>query len=162
MAISLEELTAAALEGSVGPLTLAVGAGALAVALAAGSTRPLRRIASTSVLAVGRTGQLNPVGWVGAAKRHWSSLVDEARAEYEASHAPRPIIVSPTGATPTDPPPTVLVASSTGAVSEAGSVVVVPESENISASLDRPAEANRIRDQRGRFIRRATNGVQPE
>ena len=53
MAISLEELTAAALEGSVGPLTLAVGAGALAVALAAGSTRPLRRIASTSVLAVG-------------------------------------------------------------------------------------------------------------
>ena len=62
MAISLEELTAVALEGSVGPLTLAVGAGALAVALAAGSARPLRRMASTSVVAAGRTGRLKPTG----------------------------------------------------------------------------------------------------
>ena len=151
MAISLEELTAVALEGSVGPLTLAVGAGALAVALAAGSTRPLRRIGATSVLAAGRAGQLNPIGWIEVVRRQWSSLVDEARAEYEASRAP----ASSAGA------PSIVIATATGAVPEAGSVIVVPGAVDGPVSLEVP-EGSRTRDPRGRFVRRATNGVQPE
>ena len=152
MAIAFEELTAVALEGSVGPLTLAVGAGALAVALAAGSTRPLRRMASTSVVAAGRNAQLNPRGWIDAARRNWSSLVEEARAEYEAGRAPASVVSAPP----------VVVATATGAVPEAGSVIVVPGAEGVPASLALPDETNRTRDQRGRFVRRATNGRQPE
>jgi hypothetical protein len=151
MAISLEELTTVALEGSVGPLTLAVGAGALAVALAASSTRPLRRIGATSVLAAGRAGHLNPIGWIEVVRRQWSSLVDEARAEYEASRAP----ASSAGA------PSIVVATATGAVPEAGSVIVVPGAIDGPVSLEVP-EGSRTRDPRGRFVRRATNGVQPE
>lgn len=145
MAISLEELTAIALEGSVGPLTLAVGAGALAVALAAGSTRPLRRMASTSMAAVGQNAQLNPKGWIEAARRRWASLVEEARAEYEAGRAPASIVV----------------ASATGAVPERGGIIVVPGAEGVPASLALTDDIRRTRDQRGRFVRRATNGVQP-
>ncbi|HZO29859.1 MAG TPA: hypothetical protein VFH48_28125 [Chloroflexota bacterium] len=151
MAISLEELTAVALEGSVGPLTLAVGAGALAVALAAGSTRPLRRIASTSIVTAGRTGQINPVAWIEAAKRHWVSLVEEARAEYVAS---RELAAGPVTSS-------VVIANATGAVSEAGAIVV-PGADRAPATLVLPEESSRTRDQRGRFIRRATNGVQPD
>lgn len=151
MAISLDELAAVALEGSFGPLTLAVGAGALAVALAAGSTRPIRRIAATSVAAAGRAGQLSPIGWLGAARRGWTGLVDEARAEYQASRA----------ATSGTVAESIVVANAAGAVSESGSLIVVPESAAVPASLD-PQDAQRIRDQRGRFVRRATNGVQPE
>jgi hypothetical protein len=66
MAISLEELAAVALEGTVGPVTLAVRAIALAVALATGARRPLRRIAAMSVFAANRTRQSNVRGWVGA------------------------------------------------------------------------------------------------
>jgi len=152
MATSFEELTAVALEGSVGPLTLAVGAGALAVALAAGSTRPLRRMASTSVVAAGRNAQLNPKGWIEAARRHWSSLVEEARAEYEAGRLPATAIVTPS----------IVVATETGAVPAAGSVIVVPGAAGVPASLAPTEEASRTRDQRGRFVRRATNGRQPE
>ena len=151
MAISLDELATVAFEGSVGPLTLAVGAGALAIALAAGSTRPLRRIAATSVLAAGRTRQLRPLGWFGAACRGWTSLVDEARAEYQASRAPTfGGVAAP-----------VVVANAAGAVPETGSVIVVPGSADAAVALEHP-DTNRIRDQRGRFVRRATNGVQPE
>jgi len=152
MAISLEELTAVALEGSVGPLTLAVGAGALAVALAAGSTRPLRRMASTSVVAAGRNGQLNPITWLDAARRHWTSLVDEARTEYQASRAPMPM----------DRASSIVVATATGVVPEAGSVIIMPETAHVPTPLVLPEDGTRIRDPRGRFIRRATNGVQPE
>ena len=152
MAISLEELTAVALEGSVGPLTLAVGAGALAVALAASSTRPLRRMASTSMVAVGQNAQLNPKGWIEAARRRWTSLVEEARAEYEAGRAPAPTVTAPS----------VVVATTTGAVPKAGSVIVVPGAEGVPASLALTDDIRRTRDQRGRFVRRATNGVQPQ
>jgi hypothetical protein len=151
MAISVEELAAVAFEGSVGPLTLAVGAGALAVALAAGSTRPLRRMASTSVVAAGRNAHLDPRGWVDAARRHWSSLVEEARAEYEAGRAPAAIVTAPS----------VVVATATGAVPEAGRVIV-PGADNGSGTLVLPEDASRTRDRRGRFVRRATNGRQPE
>ena len=152
MAISLDELAAVALEGSVGPLTLAVGAGALAVALAAGSTRPLRRIASTSVVAAGRNGQLNLIGWIDVARRRWFSLVEEARAEYESSRA----------SVSTDRASSIVVATATGAVPEAGSVIVVPGADELPPVLALPEGTGRTRDQRGRFIRRATNGVQPE
>ena len=151
MAISLDELAAAALEGSIGPLSLAIGAGAVAVALAAGSTRPIRRIAATSAVAAGRTGQLNPIGWLRAVQRGWASLVDEARAEYQASRAPAsgPVAES------------VVVANAAGAVPEAGTVIIVPDFAAGRASVDQE-DKQRIRDQRGRFVRRATNGVQPE
>jgi hypothetical protein len=151
MAISLEELTAAALEGSVGPVTLAVGASALAVALAAGSTRPLRRIAATSVLAAERAGQFSLSGWFEAARRRWTSLVEEARAEYEASRLPA-------GSAAASP---IVVATATGVAPEAGNVIVVPGSLDVPESFDLQA-ASRTRDQRGRFVRRATNGAQPE
>jgi hypothetical protein len=151
MAISLDELAAVALEGSVGPLTLAVGAGALAVALAAGATRPIRRMTATSVLAAGRAVQLSPIGWLGAARRGWTSLVDEARTEYQASRAPVSSAVSES----------VVVANATGAVPEAGSVIVLPGSTATEVSLDHD-DPQRTRDQRGRFVRRATNGVRPE
>ena len=151
MAISLDELAAVALEGSVGPLTLAVGAGALAVALAAGSTRPLRRMTATSVLAAGRTVQFSPIGWFGAARRGWTSLVDEARTEYQASCAPTSGAVSES----------VVVANAAGVVPETGSTILVPETAAAVTSLDLE-DPQRTRDQRGRFVRRATNGVRPE
>lgn len=151
MPVALDELAAVALDGAVGPLTLAVGAGALAVALAAGSTRPLRRMASASLVTAGRTGQLNPIGWIGAARRQWLSLVEEARTEYEASRAAAASLVTSS----------VVAASATGAVPEAGTVVV-PGTDRAPATLVLPEESSRIRDQRGRFVRRATNGLQPE
>ncbi len=133
MARSPDELTAVAHEGSVGPLTLAVGAGALAVEPAAGPTCPPRRIASASGMATGRNGQLTPLGRVDAARRHWSSLVEEARAADEAGRAPASSILLSTD-----------VAPASGVV-----------------SFDLP-ETNRTRDPRGRCVRRATHGVQPE
>jgi hypothetical protein len=144
MALSLEELTAAALEGAVGPVTLAVGASALALALAAGTTRPLRRIAASSAVAVERAGQLSLTGWLGTVKRGWRDLVAEARAEYEAD---RPAANS--GASP------IVVASASTVVPGEGTVVVVP-------SIRESETASRTRDRRGRFVRRATNGAQPE
>ncbi len=116
MPISLEELTADAPEGSVGPLTL--------------------------VVAAGRTGQRSPVGWIDAAGRRRSVLVEEARAEDEAGRAP--------------------ASAATGAVPEAGSVIVVPGAEHVSGSPALPEERGRTGDRRGRFVRRATNGVRPE
>jgi hypothetical protein len=151
MAISLDELAAVALEGSVGPLTLAVGAGALAVALAAGSTRPIRRMAATSVLAAGRAVQLTPTDWLGAARRGWTSLVDEARTEYQASRA------SASGAVAES----IVVANAAGAVPEAGSVIVIPGSTGTATAFDHE-DSQRTRDQRGRFVRRATNGARPD
>ena len=151
MAISLEELTAAALEGSVGPVSLAVGASAIAVALAAGSMRPLRRIAATSVLAAERAGQFSLTGWLGTAKRRWFDLVDEARAEYEAGRLPSEgLAASP-----------IVVTTAARVVPETGTVIVVPALREAPASFDFEA-ANRTRDQRGRFVRRATNGAEPE
>src|SRR4051812_12197769 len=149
MAISLEELVAVALEGTVGPVTLAVGASALAVALAAGSTRPLRRIAATSVFAANRTRQRSVRDWVVAARHRWSSLVDEARAEYEASGHPaqHPAASS------------IMVATAAGVVPETGSVVVPGLQDGFEAV--ELQEAHRTRDQRGRFVRRATNGSRP-
>ena len=124
MAISLEELTAVAPEGSVGPLTL--------------------------VVAAGRSGQRSPVGWIVAARRRRSSLVEEARAEYEAGRAPASAATAPS------------IVLATGAVPEAGSVIVVPGAEHVSGSPALPEETGRTGDRRGRFVRRATNGVRPE
>jgi hypothetical protein len=151
MAISLEELTAAALEGSVGPVTLAVGASAIAVALAAGSTRPLRRIAATTVIAAERTGSLNLGGWFAAVKGRWLGLVEEARTEYESGRRdPRDVAASP-----------LVVASAASVVAEpAGNLIVSASTE--PSSIPEMHVAGRGRDQRGRFIRRATNGVRPE
>lgn len=120
MARSPDELTAGAHEGSVGPLTRAIGAAAVAVALASGVT-------------TGRNGQLNPPGRVDAARRHWPSLVEEARAADEAARALASCIL-----------PSTDVAPALGVVSS-----------------DLPG-TNRMRDPRPRFDRRATHGVQPE
>ncbi|MFN8635848.1 MAG: hypothetical protein U0893_18520 [Chloroflexota bacterium] len=163
MAISLEELAAATLEGSVGPWTLAVGATALAVALAAGSTRPLRRVAATtSVAAVQqaaakRVGTLNPTSWLGAARRSWLRLVDEARTEYEAGRQGSTAVTS-----------AIVVASASGVAQEPGTVMIVTaESDAVpsdvlvtDADADEHAESP-TRDRRGRFVRRATNGTRP-
>ena len=160
MAISIEELAAGALEGSVGPWTLAVGASALAVALAAGSSRPIQRIAATSVLSAERLGQVSLIGWLGAARLGWTSVVHEARAEYEASRQPS-----------ARPESAVVVASVSGVVPERGRIVVPGASANdapvataqhlVALPFDEHA-TGRTRDQRGRFVRRATNGVRPE
>ena len=150
MAISLDELAAVALDGTVGPITLAVGASALAVALAAGTARPLGRIAATSVLAVERIGQLRPLGVVGAVRRGWTSLVAEARAEYEASRRPRDAVVAP---------PVVLAAADRA--DRTSDSMVVSESPHGSPA-DEGHAAGRVRDGRGRFVRRSKNGAQPE
>jgi hypothetical protein len=161
MAISLEELAVGALEGSVGPWSLAVGASALAVALAAGSMRPLQRIAATSVVAADRAGRFSLKRWIGAARRGWAELVDEARAEYEAGR--RPGVDRETK--------TVVVASASGFVSETDRIVVpatvVEGGQTVGVQpLEVPPRdqdaASRTRDQRGRFVRRRTNGARPE
>ncbi|MGE3913518.1 MAG: hypothetical protein AB7K36_29475 [Chloroflexota bacterium] len=158
MAISLEELAAGALEGSVGPWTLAIGAGALAVALAAGSGKPLRRMSSTGAFAAGRTGQLNLTGlsgWIGSQRQNWQALVAEARAEYEAErqaaltevdpeqHAPEAAALNATAAGPAEASPADMPAADATAQDHA----------------DGPG-----RDRRGRFVRRAaaTNGTHSE
>jgi hypothetical protein len=166
MAISLEELAAGALDGSVGPLTLAVGASALAVVLAAGSARPLRRMAATSALAAGRAGragqvrqvrQVSLTGWLGATRRRWRGMVDEARAEYEAGRRR-----GPAGGETAVPP--LVVASASGAVSEPGQVVVPSPGDAPGEAPGRAGRSagSRTRDQRGRFVRQATNGTQPQ
>jgi hypothetical protein len=161
MAISIEELAAGALDASVGPWTLAVGASALAVALAAGSARPIQRIAATSVVSVERLGQASLTGWLGAARRGWTSLVDEARAEYEAGRQPS---VRPEASA-------MVVASASGVVPERGRIVVPEASANDAPAVSAKhivtpphdeSAASRKRDRRGRFVRRATNGARPE
>lgn len=163
MAISLEELAAATLEGSVGPWTLAVGATALAVALAAGSTKPLRRVATTGSVvamqraAVTRATSVKPGNWLDAVRQGWLRLVDEARTEYEAGRQGGQAVTS-----------AVVVASATGAVREPATMVIVAAPDAAAADVavvgdagaDEHAE-NPTRDQRGRFVRRATNGTRP-
>lgn len=95
MVVALEELTAGVLESSAGPWALALGAGALAVALAVGSARPLGRIAARGVATAEWAGSLCPEAvqpgrWLRSAAGSWRALVDEARAEYEASQAQTP------------------------------------------------------------------------
>ena len=156
MAISLEELAVGALEGTVGPWTLAIGAGAIAVALAAGSARPLRRMSATGAFVVGRTGQVNLAGltgWIGGVRRSWQGLVAEARAEYEAGR--RDVSAPMSGQR--------AIAEAVSDV-ETGSVTVVqaaPPPAELAA--DGPSDVAG-RDRRGRFVRRATttNGTQPE
>ena len=172
MAIPLEELTAVALEGSVGPVTLAVGASALAVALAAGSTRPLRRMVATSVVAAERSGQIGVRDWLDAVKHGWLGLVEEARAEYEAGRR----ATTPVASAPIASPP--IVATTSGFVPPAGTTMARAASAQVSAvvesamPIDERESADaagtpddplvvRTRDRRGRFIRRATNGLQP-
>jgi hypothetical protein len=82
MALSCEEFTAAALEGSVGPLTLDVGVGAGAA---------------------GRDARLDPKGRIASARRHRPSLVEEARAEDEAGRAPAPVPSAPSVVAATAP-----------------------------------------------------------
>ena len=182
MAISLEELALGALEGSAGPWTLAVGAGALAVALAAGSTRPVRRMAATGAFVAQRRGQLNLAGWLGSARRGWLALVAEARAEYEAGRQ-QAADTAPAARRPADQPevmPTpVAAASVTVAEPAAAAPVVEPPVAPVAeppATLERTATPPALapvsddsspaakRDQRGRFVRRAanTNGTRSE
>jgi hypothetical protein len=160
MAISLEELALGALEGSAGPWTLAVGAGALAVALAAGSVRPVRRMASTGAFVVQRNGQLNVAGWIGSARQSWRDLVAEARAEYEserqtASEA-EPLVRRAADFS-------VPFATSTPVKEEAAASA--PDPAAATPEPDADGESDSVpRDRRGRFVRRAatTNGTRSE
>jgi hypothetical protein len=160
MAISLEELAAGALEGSLGPWSLAVGAGALAVALAAGSVRPIQRMTATSVVAAERAGRLRVTDWLGVARREWAGLVDEARAEYDAAR----------GHVESVDTTSIAVASASGYVPEPGSIVVPATPATDALTEAQPLvlppfddhAASRVRDQRGRFVRRGTNGARPE
>lgn len=192
MAISLEELALGALEGGAGPWTLAVGAGALAVALAAGSSRPLRRMATTGAVASVVTGAATAQratrrramsgigGWLGGWRQGWRDLVAEARSEYEAGRSPStraladpPIILKPEDRA--EPP--------LAGASEAPTLpeIAAPEASSHDAAntgtdisrTDSEAEsqARATRDRRGRFVRRQppalpplsdTNGVRAE
>lgn len=159
MAISLEELALGALEGSAGPWTLAVGAGALAVALAAGSARPVRRMAATSAFVAQRTGQVSLTGWIGSARQSWRDLVAEARAEYDASRGlgvSAAVIGAPVELQAADRAVPV-------ATVDARPVDVSAPPARSAAAID-PSTAKR--DQRGRFVRRAavptSNGTRSE
>jgi hypothetical protein len=178
MAISLEELALGALEGSAGPWTLAVGAGALAVALAAGSARPVRRMAATGAFVAQRRGQLNLAGWLGTARQRWLALVAEARAEYEAGRQQPAGDAAPPTRTPDDQADTDSTPDTSGRVfviepapaapeplasAPAGpEPVVLTPPTTAPTSDDTPPPARR--DQRGRFVRRAanTNGTRSE
>lgn len=155
MAISLEELALGALEGSAGPWTLAVGAGALAVALAAGSARPVRRMASTGVFVSQRRGQVNLAAWLGSARQRWLDLVAEARAEYEAGRRPA------AGAAPLTlpaeaPVQPVAVQPVVSPAVVSASPAVEPVSAAPAADHEAAPPASK-RDQRGRFVRRPAN-----
>lgn len=160
MAISLEELALGALEGSAGPWTLAVGAGALAVALAAGSVRPVRRMASTGAFVAQRSGQLNLAGWIGSARQSWRDLVAEARAEYESERLSA-VEAEPLKRRAADlPEPSV---TSTPLTEE--STVSAPEPAASTPEPNANGESGSVtRDRRGRFVRRAatTNGTRSE
>jgi hypothetical protein len=144
MAISLEELTVGLAEGMVGSLAFALGAGAVAVALAA---RPVGRIVTTGVSSLDSEVAGRPRRWIGSLGRGWRDLIDEARAEYEAdrrsgsSSDPEAVIVNRT------------VDGSTAAVQAARGEA---SHESVEA-----AEVTRKRDARGRFQRRSPNGAAP-
>ena len=177
MAISLEELALGALEGSAGPWTLAVGAGALAVALAAGSARPVRRMAATGAIVAQRRGQLNVnlnlAGWLGSARQSWLALVAEARAEYEAGRQ-QAADTAPPARRPSGPPevtPAPVAAAAVPVVESPAMPAVEPPATpelaatpTVLAPVSDGTSPAAKRDQRGRFVRRSanTNGTRSE
>src|SRR5689334_18096444 len=84
MALAFEEIAAGVAETAVGPWALVLGAGAIAVAFAASSARPISRMVTTGVLAVDSTRRPDPRAWLRSVRQSVRGLVDEARAEYEA------------------------------------------------------------------------------
>lgn len=144
MAISLEELTVGLAEGMVGSLAFALGAGAVAVALAA---RPVGRIVTNGVSSFDSEVAGRPRRWIGSLGRGWRDLIDEARTEYEAdrrsgsSSHPEAAIVNHT----VDGSTTAVHAAGAGGPHEPGEA----------------AEVARKRDARGRFQRRSPNGAAP-
>jgi hypothetical protein len=158
MAISLEELALGALEGGAGPWTLAMGAGALAVALAAGSARPVRRMASTGAFVAQRTGQLSLTGWISSARQGWLDLVAEARAEYEAGRQTDTADAAPIALQAVDRATPVATVDAPPAAISTNVAVISTEPAN---EAEPPTGK---RDQRGRFVRRsaASNGSRSE
>ncbi len=146
MAIALEEITAGVVEGAVGPWALLLGAGAVAVAFAAGSARPVSRMVTAGVVAVDASGRVDPRQWLRSFRSGVRGLVDEARAEYEAGRHRR-------SSTP-DLAADIMADAARSGQSSAGGLLLATDAPT---GTDDPDPARR-RDARGRFSSRSPNG----
>ena len=145
MAISIEELALSLGEGAVGPLAVALGAGAVVVALASRTTQPVRRVLTNGVATLRRRDPISPRRWIDSLGRGWRDLVDEARAEYEADRRDAPVNgrrVATTRRRARTRTRVPAVAVRNGAAESSGTV-----------------DGPRKRDARGRFQRRSPNGA---
>jgi hypothetical protein len=147
MAIALEEIAAGVVESAVGPWALLFGAGAVAVAFAAGSTRPLSRMVTASVIAVDASGRVDPRQWFRSLRGGVRSLVNEAWAEYEAGRR-RPGL-SPDGAAD-------IVADAAPSSWPAGGGLLLATEASFDSDV---ADSAKRRDARGRFVPRSPNGA---
>ena len=147
MAMALEEIAAGVVESAVGPWALVVGAGAVAVAFAARSTRPLSRVMTTGVVTADASGRIDPRQWLRSIRQGVRGLVDEARAEYEAGRH-RPVLTAETAAE-------IVAGKARSARPNGGAVLIATEPSDQPAVLD----AGRRRDARGRFVPRSPNGA---
>jgi hypothetical protein len=147
MAIALEEIAAGVVDSTVGPWAFALGAGAVAVAFATGSTRPLSRMMAGSVVAADAAGKITPRQWLVSLGREVRRLVDEARAEYEADR--HPLLPTPQTAAG------IVVGASRRSMSESEHALTVTDAGTSLSDLD----AGHRRDTRGRFSRRSPNGT---
>jgi hypothetical protein len=146
MAIALEEIAGGVVESAVGPWALVLGAGAVALAFAAGSVRPLSRMVAAGVVAADASGLVDPRQWLRSFRRGVRGLVDEARAEYEARrHA--------SSSTP-DLAADVLSEAARLARSSGGLLLAT----GVPADAE-DQESGRRRDARGRFTSRSPNGT---
>lgn len=87
MAIALEEVAAGMAEGSVGPLAVALGAGAVAILVASRLARPATKAAIAGGMSAAESGRAFAAartGWLDSVRDRWRGLVAEARDEYEA------------------------------------------------------------------------------
>jgi hypothetical protein len=147
MAIAFEEIAAGVVETAVGPWALVLGAGAIAVAFAAGSARPISRMVTTGVVAIDSAGRADPRAWLRSVRRSVRGLVDEARAEYEAGRDVPAL-------TP-DQAADLVAQSGRARRPRRGAVLLATE---MSGETDE-TDATRRRDTRGRFSPRSPNGT---
>jgi hypothetical protein len=143
MAMALEELATGVVESAVGPWALVLAAGAVAVACATRSARPVNRMLTGGVVAADASGRVNPRQWLRSIRQGVRNLVDEARSEYEAGQLQPPVTAELAADRIAD-----------AAQARSGQVLVA------DAATSRPAEleASRRRDVRGRFVPRSPNG----
>jgi len=151
MAVAFEEIAAGVVDTALGPWALVLSAGAVAVALASRSARPVGRMVSQGVVSAGAANKVDPRHWLTSAGRGMRNLVAEARAEYEAKRKQSPLTVEQA---------VDVVARASRPSVTLDRRVLVTAAPDAGAGVDHEEIARR-RDSRGRFVRQSPNGTAP-